>query len=86
MDWLNVIPLFPNMVFFNEKLINDILCNNYEILRNHQNKPKFILNSTNFLEIFQIVYLIEENDGTSYQSTLETAKILSQCLNATIAQ
>ena len=44
---------------FNKKLINDILCNNYEILRNHQNKPKFILNTTNFLEIFQIVYLLE---------------------------
>ena len=59
---------------FNEKLINDILCNNYEILRNHQNKPKFILNSTNFLEIFQFVYLLEQNDDTSYQSTLETAQ------------
>ena len=36
----------------NKKLVNDILCNIYEILCNHQDKPKFIPNSANFLEIF----------------------------------
>ena len=44
---------------FNKILVNDLLCNNYEILLNHQDKPTFIPNSANFLEILQIVHSLE---------------------------